>query len=286
MAFDIERFVTLSRAVDLSDIDWDYVARVGISDDEARILRYMSDVEMHTILYLRDLLAGHTARDPEVITFLSCWVYEETHHGLALDRFLAACGRAPEKDRYTQITRNASLREDIEAFLSHAAARATRHFAAAHMAWGAINEMTAALAYTQMSRYTQNKELSKLLLKLAKDERRHQSFYYHQANKRLADSGFARWICQQVLTRFWGPVGDGVGEGDTFGFIVALLFDSDEAREEFAAIDRTVAKLPGLAGFNMVSKRIPHKGVEYKLRHPEEARAIAARRAQQPALAS
>src|SRR5258706_446498 len=59
--FDIEKFVSLSKAVDLSDIDWEEAARVGITDDEHRVLRYMSDTEMHTIIYLRDLLAGHTA---------------------------------------------------------------------------------------------------------------------------------------------------------------------------------------------------------------------------------
>ena len=97
MAFDIERFVALSKAVETSDLDWEYIARVGVTDDEARMLRYMADVESHTMLYLRDLLAGHTSRDYEVVAFLSCWVYEETHHGYALDRFLSACGRAPDK---------------------------------------------------------------------------------------------------------------------------------------------------------------------------------------------
>ena len=90
MAFDIDRFVDLSKAVETSDLDWDYIKRVGITPDEARILRYMADVESHTIIYLRDILSGHTASDPEITQFLACWVYEETHHGRALDRFLAS----------------------------------------------------------------------------------------------------------------------------------------------------------------------------------------------------
>lgn len=276
MAFDIERFVSLSKAVETSDLDWDYIARVGVTDDEARILRYMADVESHTMLYLRDLLAGHTSRDYEVVAFLSCWVYEETHHGYALDRFLAACGRAPDKSRYTQITQGASFREDIEAFLSHAAARATPHFAATHMTWGAINEMTAALAYTALSRYTRNTELAKLLQRLAKDERRHQSFYYHQAQKRLEASRIAQTIARFALEKFWGPVGVGVGESDTFGMIAAMLFDNEWGRSEFAAIDRTISKLPGLENFNLVSARIPPTGVAFRQKHPAQAEAMQA----------
>ncbi len=276
MAFDIERFVDLSKAVDTGDLDWDYIARVGISDDEARMLRYMADTESHTMLYLRDFLAGHMSRDPEVITFLACWVYEETLHGRAIDRFLSACGRTPDHNRYTQITKAASIREDIEAVLSHAVAYATPHFAATHMSWGAINEMTAALAYTYLARFTENKELTRLLTRLAKDERRHQSFYYHQAQKRLGASRVARGLAKLALTQFWGPVGDGVGETDTFGFIAALLFDNPQGLKEFRAIDRVVSKLPGLEGFDLVSQRIPAAGEAFKAKYPAEARRLRA----------
>ena len=35
MSFSIEHFVSLSKAVETSDLDWDYIARVGITKDEA-----------------------------------------------------------------------------------------------------------------------------------------------------------------------------------------------------------------------------------------------------------
>src|SRR4029450_12726286 len=38
------------------------------------------------------LLATRAIDDPEVATFLACWLHEETFHGLALARFLAAAG--------------------------------------------------------------------------------------------------------------------------------------------------------------------------------------------------
>jgi hypothetical protein len=107
--FDIERFVTLSKGVDTSDLDWDEVARVGVTDDEHRCLRYMADVESHTILYMKDLLVGHTAYDQEVTSFLSCWVYEEFHHGRAIDAFLTAAGRTVPADRFEKVSKRSPL---------------------------------------------------------------------------------------------------------------------------------------------------------------------------------
>ena len=53
-----------------------------------RTLRYATaDIESHAIVYLRSLLATRAIDDPDVATFLACWVHEETFHGLALERF-------------------------------------------------------------------------------------------------------------------------------------------------------------------------------------------------------
>ena len=51
MAFAIEKFLELSKAVTTSDLDWSYVEKTGVTEDEARALRYMADVESHTIIY-------------------------------------------------------------------------------------------------------------------------------------------------------------------------------------------------------------------------------------------
>ena len=276
MAFEIDRFMDLSKAVDLSDMDWEYVARVGVTDDEAKCLRYMADIESHTILYLRDLLAGHTSRDAEVTSFLSCWVYEETYHGRAIDKLLTVAGRPPEANRYEKTSEGASWREDLEAFLSHSAAKATKHFAAAHMAWGAINEMMAASAYTQLARHTKNKELSKLLLKLSKDERRHQSFYYSQAEKRLAASPVARFLAKLALSRFWTPVGMGVGEADGIQFIASFLYDDENGAQELRHMDRAMQKLPGLEWWNKGYEMVSGAMKEFETTNPVKAKALRA----------
>src|SRR3954453_12273117 len=89
-AFDLEQYLSRSRALDLGDIDWDAVPRHPLADGAIRCLRYMQDIESHTIVYLRTLLSTRAIDDPDVATFLACWFYEETFHGGPLARFLDA----------------------------------------------------------------------------------------------------------------------------------------------------------------------------------------------------
>src|SRR4051812_46105782 len=90
--FDLDAYVGRSRALDLSAFAWDDVRRYPVPPAAVRTLRYMQDIESHTIVYLRALLATRAIDDPEVSTFLACWLYEETFHGIALARFLEAAG--------------------------------------------------------------------------------------------------------------------------------------------------------------------------------------------------
>ncbi|HNF99591.1 MAG TPA: hypothetical protein PK493_19985, partial [Pseudomonadota bacterium] len=149
----------------------------------------------------------------------------------------------------------------------------TPHFSATHMSWGAVDEMMAASAYTQLAYYTSNKELSKLLLRMSKDERRHQSFYYQQAEKRLQHP-LAQALCATALRVFWNPVGMGVGEDTTLGFIAALLYDDERGREDLARMDKLMAKLPGLGWFNRVSLEVGKAIEMFRAREPERAQQI------------
>ena len=91
-AFDLDTYLARSGAVDLWAVDWAGVPKHPLPPGAIRTLRYMQDIESHTIVYLRSLLATRAIDDPDVATFLACWVHEETFHGLALERFLAAAG--------------------------------------------------------------------------------------------------------------------------------------------------------------------------------------------------
>ena len=118
----------------------------------------MQDVESHTIIYLRELLATRAVDEPDVATFLACWLYEETLHGLALARFLDAAGhpigdRARPRGQEPFVKR---LESAGVAFLS----RAWPDFCALHMTWGAINELTALTGYRRLAKLAGHPVLS------------------------------------------------------------------------------------------------------------------------------
>src|SRR2546422_5866385 len=144
-AFDLDAWVARSRAVDLSEIDWPVVARHPVAPEVVRTLRYMQDIESHTIIYMRSLLATRAIDDPEVATFLACWLYEETFHGLALARFLEAAGH-PIGDR-ARPRGSESFPQWLEARMTALLSRGWPDFCARRMTRGAINELTRPTAY-------------------------------------------------------------------------------------------------------------------------------------------
>jgi rubrerythrin len=264
---DIDRLVELSGAVKLDDLDWAACRRIGVTDAEERVLRYMADTETHTILYMRDLLAGHSARDPEITAFLAVWVYEELWHGRALGRLLAECGRPLSADRYGDVTRGASVREVVEAVLSQAATYLTPKFIAGHMTWGAINELTAGAAYEALAERTANPVLAELLQRIVKQERKHFSFYYHQAEKRLAGDIGAQRLTRFMIKNFWTVVGSGVGGWDNLGFVAASLFGSEAEREPLRAAERRIQLLPGMEWFQSLTGQVRALAERYVAEH-------------------
>src|SRR6185369_6921957 len=145
--FDLDAYLSRSGAVDLQTIDWDAVPAHPLPAEALRTLRYMQDIESHTIVYLRTLLDTRAIDDPEVATFLACWIYEETFHGIALARFLRAAGHEIEG----RARGHRSLTQAMEARLTSWLASAWPDFVAVHMAWGAINELTTLTGYRRLA---------------------------------------------------------------------------------------------------------------------------------------
>jgi hypothetical protein len=79
--FDLDKYLRASKKVDLSGVAWNRIKDHPLPIGEARCLAYMMDIESHTVVFLRDLLATRAAFEPDVTAFLSCWVYEELWHG-------------------------------------------------------------------------------------------------------------------------------------------------------------------------------------------------------------
>ena len=59
--FDLDRYLRNSKKVDLGEIDWESIPDHPLSDGDVMCLHYMMDIEAHTVIYLRDLLATRAA---------------------------------------------------------------------------------------------------------------------------------------------------------------------------------------------------------------------------------
>lgn len=253
--FDLDAYLSRSRAVELGAIPWDEVPRHPLSQETVRALRYMQDIESHTIIYLRSLLDTRAIDDPEVATFLACWLYEETFHGIALARFVRAAGHPIELRARSEAT----LRQHVERRLTSWIARAWPEFIAVHMVWGAINELTALTAYRRLAAASGHPVLRDLLDRIAIDESRHFFFYFKQAEQRLERPGAAR-ITRMLIERFWAPVGSGVQPADETRFLARHLFGGPDGLAAARKVDATIRDLPGLAAVPLLEAWIARSG--------------------------
>ena len=243
VAFDIDAYLARSGALDLNGIDWAGVARHPLPAEAIRTLRAMQDIESHTIVYLRSLLATRAIDDPDVARFLACWVYEESFHGLALERFLAAAGHlvGPRPTPHGHEGPTQWLEARVTALLS----RVWPDFCAVHMTWGAINELTTLTGYRRLAARAGHPVLSELLERITRDESRH-FFYYRQAELRLRRPAVAR-VTRLLIDRFWAPVGSGVQPQRELRFMAGYLFSDVRGRAAARKADETIRKLPGFA---------------------------------------
>jgi hypothetical protein len=246
-AIDLEHYVARSGTLDLTGIDWDDVPRHALPAEAVRTLCYMQDIESHTIVYLRTLLATRAMDDPEVATFFACWFYEETFHGRALARFLAAAGHPVVPRARSRMT----FSQWVDARATGLVAQAWPNFVGVHMVWGAINELTTLVGYQRLSALAGHPVLSEILTRIVRDESRHFWFYFHQAEGWLSRPGAGR-IARFLVDRFWAPVGSGVQPAEEVRFLARYLLAGDDGLCAARTVDRTIRKLPGFAGVRLL----------------------------------
>jgi hypothetical protein len=135
-------------------------------------------------------------------------------------------------------------------------------FVAVHMTWGAINEWSTRAGYARLSAAEGNPELSRLLIRIMRQESRHIGFYASEARVRLAASPRARRLTRWALHRLWAPVGSGVMPAAETAFLIRHLFSGPDGRREIARIDTDIDQLPGLAGLRLVTRAARRYGLD------------------------
>ena len=262
MALDIDAYARTTAPLRWDDLDLDAFRDRPLSPDALRCIRYMSDVETHTVCYLRDLLVTPSHADPEVTVFMTMWNFEEHFHGVALDAVLDAHGIPTGPDHTRALRKGLGIKDRVEPIKQSIVANLIgTDFIATHMTWGTINEWSAHAAYTRMAQKEDHPVLTELLSRIAKQETRHIAFYNSQARLRLAASRKARAITKYSLTNVWTIVGGTIMPKPEIHHMLNYLFGGGEGIEMVRKVDAKVDTLPGMAGLHLVEGQLRKYGV-------------------------
>lgn len=262
MAFDIDTFTSTSARVNWDDLDFDDFRTNPLPPQSLRSLRYMADVEYHTVCYLRDMLVTPSHTDRQVTAFMTMWNREEFWHGEALAEVLSAHDVTLDFDQLKAKRLKLGWKDRLAPITQSLAANLVgADFIALHMVWGAVNEWSAVAAYSRLAALEGHPVLAVLLQRIAKQESRHVAFYATQARERLGRSRKAQKFARYALIHFWGPVGTGVMPESEVEHVMSHLFSGPDGREQVARIDANVAKLPGLAGLTIVQDALDQRGI-------------------------
>jgi rubrerythrin len=254
-ANEVDRYLQHSAKIEIDDLDWDHAARIGLTEDEAFVLTYFSDIESQTIRYLRTLLSMDIALQPDVAAFLTTWNYEEYFHGHALAKLLQVSGRGLSEDRVAAVKSQAKFNEWLERLFAPLLARIfSSQFPAVYMAFGAIQEMTTLRGYERLAKSTRNPILKTLCERIAKQERRHFAWYFNHARERLEASRSSRILAKTLLRINWVPVGAGVKSEEEVFRLFGIIFPDEIGRDVSEEIDLKMGTLPGLSGIRLMRR--------------------------------
>lgn len=248
----VQTLVRHSARLDLEGVDLGAFAYRPLDADTLRCLRYMHDVENHTMCYLRDALVTSAHADPDITAFLAAWCYEEHWHGDAIGRVLEAHGEGAGPERVAALRGTLPRTDRFRPLLYMVGSAITKHMVTVHMTWGAINEWTTQAGYGRLAARATHPVLTELLKRIMKQEGRHIDFYAGQATRRLEGEPRAQRVTRRALRRYWSPVGAGIMPKSEVGFLCRHLFGGPDGLSAAQRIDRQIDRLPGLAGMRLV----------------------------------
>ena len=262
MAFDIDKFTSTSVNVNWNDLDFDEFKSNPLPEATLRALRYMCEIEYHTVCYLRDLLVTPSHKEEEVSAFMTMWNREEFWHGEALAEVLGAHGITVDFDELKSTRLKLGWKDRLDPVKQSLMGNIIgKDFIAVHMIWGAANEWSAVAAYNRLADLEQHPVLAELLRRIAKQEARHVAFYATQARDRLARSKVAQVIARFALSKAWGPVGSSVMPPAEVTHVMGHLFAGEEGMREIRKLDEHISRMPGLDGLTIVETAMKAYGV-------------------------
>jgi rubrerythrin len=254
---DIAQHIAVSDKVKIEDLDWVTARKIGLTKQEIETLAYFADVESQTVYYFLEVAKLQVVRDPELLTFLTMWNYEEYFHSYALTRLLTECGVPVEDatERSTKIRAGARFKAKFEDYTQTAIAKLMpKTFVALWMFWGSLQECLTTQAYEELAKNTNNPVLAELCKRIAKQERRHFAYYFGQAKKKLEGQTWAQKFTRWIAKKFYAPVGGGVKTDEEGARLVAQLFPGDKIFEVMSYIEKRMAQLPGMEGLDCCTR--------------------------------
>src|SRR4051794_7665235 len=235
------RLLGKSELLEVDDLDWSSAGAVALDQGVIDSLVYMRDVEGFTDSYVAGIGAHRTTLgDPIVADFLRVWQAEEAVHSEAIAWFLDAYAAAHDVSIPATQPAPAAHVSRRERVLMHIGGPVGSLVAAAHMAWGAANELLTMNGYRILADQCGHPMLAELLRRIAAQESRHYSFYLLQAEWRLASSRLARFALPRLMDGAWTPVGigDGYKTRDEFERVLEVLNRRPESERIIDRMDR------------------------------------------------
>ncbi len=248
---DIAQHIAVSNKVQFDDLDWGTARKHGLTAREIESLKYFADIESQTVYYFLEVAKLPLVRDPELLTFLTMWNYEEYFHSYALTRLMEECGVEVESatERSQRIRQGARFKAKFEDFVQSMIAKsAPKSFIGLWMFWGALQECLTTQAYEELANQTENPVLEELCRRIAKQERRHFAYYFGAAKKRLDGRPGTQKFVRFMANQFYAPAGGGVKTDEEGARLVAQLFPRDRIFEVMSYIEKKMALLPGMGG--------------------------------------
>ncbi len=242
----------------IDNIPWNLVKETPLNKRFVPVLLYMRDIEILTDMYHQELLRTPTGKDPVISKFMERWGLEEITHGELINRFLNEAGYETPELWKEQVTKSVSNFYHFYARVFTSLTNCVgKSFTATHMAYGTINEMSAAQSYRRLIKLAKHPVLTHILKGIIREESIHTQFYHSVAKLELEKSVFSKQIARFIVKTFWRPVGAGARPQALADYTIAMLF-GDESGIEW--IDRLVTQkmqtLPGLHGITKVTDRI------------------------------